>query len=28
MWESLTAQGDLTNFIVVLPAGGRTFYVN
>ena len=27
-WESLTTQGDLTNFIVVLPAGGRTFYVN
>ena len=28
IWESLTAQGELTNFIVVLPAGGRTFYVN
>jgi len=28
IWESLTAQDDLTNFIVVLPAGGRTFYVN
>jgi S-formylglutathione hydrolase FrmB len=28
IWESLTGQGELTNFIVVLPAGGRTFYVN
>ncbi|MGD0007494.1 MAG: alpha/beta hydrolase family protein [Terriglobia bacterium] len=28
IWESLTDQGELTNFIVVLPAGGRTFYVN
>jgi S-formylglutathione hydrolase FrmB len=28
IWESLTAQGELTNFIVVSPAGGRTFYVN
>jgi len=28
IWESLTAQGDLTNYIVVLPDGGRTFYVN
>jgi len=28
IWESLTAQGDLTNFIVILPSGGRTFYVN
>jgi len=28
IWESLTAQGELTNFIVILPAGGRTFYVN
>jgi len=28
IWESLTAQGELTNFIVVLPAGGRTFYVD
>jgi S-formylglutathione hydrolase FrmB len=28
IWENLTAQGDLANFIVVLPAGGRTFYVN
>ena len=28
IWESLTAQGELANFIVVLPAGGRTFYVN
>jgi S-formylglutathione hydrolase FrmB len=27
-WDSLTTQGDLANFIVVLPAGGRTFYVN
>jgi len=28
IWENLTVQGELTNFIVVLPAGGRTFYVN
>jgi len=28
IWESLTTQGELTKFIVVLPAGGRTFYVN
>ena len=28
IWESLTDQGELTNFIVVLPDGGRTFYVN
>jgi len=28
IWEGLTNQGGLTNFIVVLPAGGRTFYVN
>ena len=28
IWESLTAQGAIGNFIVVLPAGGRTFYVN
>jgi S-formylglutathione hydrolase FrmB len=28
IWENLTAQGELKNFIVVLPAGGRTFYVN
>jgi S-formylglutathione hydrolase FrmB len=28
IWSSLTTQGELTNFIVVLPAGGRTFYVN
>jgi len=28
IWSSLTDQGELTKFIVVLPAGGRTFYVN
>ena len=28
IWESLTAQGEITNFFVVLPAGGRSFYVN
>jgi len=28
IWESLTEQGAIGNFIVVLPAGGRTFYVN
>ena len=28
IWEDLIAQGKITNFIVVLPAGGRTFYVN
>ena len=28
IWSSLTEQGELTNFLVVLPAGGRTFYVN
>ena len=28
IWESLTTQGQLTKFIVILPAGGRTFYVN
>ena len=28
VWESLTDQGAIGKFIVVLPAGGRTFYVN
>ncbi|MGC9996096.1 MAG: alpha/beta hydrolase family protein [Terriglobia bacterium] len=28
IWETLTEQGAIGNFIVVLPAGGRTFYVN
>jgi len=28
IWESLTRQGTIGDFIVVLPAGGRTFYVN
>jgi len=28
IWSTLTDQGELTNFIVVLPAGGRSFYVN
>jgi S-formylglutathione hydrolase FrmB len=28
IWESLTDKGELTDFIVVLPDGGRTFYVN
>jgi S-formylglutathione hydrolase FrmB len=28
IWESLTTQGGLANFIVVLPSGGRTFYVD
>ncbi len=28
IWETLTVQGAIGNFIVVLPAGGRTFYVN
>jgi len=28
IWSSLTEQGELTKFIVVLPAGGRSFYVN
>ena len=28
IWETLTGQGAIGNFIVVLPAGGRTFYVN
>ncbi|MGD0123722.1 MAG: alpha/beta hydrolase family protein [Terriglobia bacterium] len=28
VWESLANQGAIGNFIVVLPAGGRTFYVN
>ena len=27
-WESLTEKGELTDFIVVLPDGGRSFYVN
>jgi S-formylglutathione hydrolase FrmB len=28
IWESLTTQVQISNFIVVLPSGGRTFYVN
>jgi S-formylglutathione hydrolase FrmB len=28
IWESLTEQGTLTKFIVILPDGGRSFYVN
>jgi S-formylglutathione hydrolase FrmB len=28
IWATLTEQGAIGNFIVVLPAGGRTFYVN
>jgi len=28
IWEALTAQGELAKFIVILPAGGRSFYVN
>ena len=28
IWDTLTEQGAIGNYIVVLPAGGRTFYVN
>jgi S-formylglutathione hydrolase FrmB len=28
MWDNLTAEGELTKFIVILPDGGRSFYVN